>query len=165
MDAATLREFFSYNDWARDRLMAQAVGLENEQLDRRFEMGEGSLRATLEHLYVAEWLWLERWRGRSPKKGEAPASFPTMRELWDAWKQTASERNRFVNGLSNDDLAKMVSYVNLAGNSYTFSLGHMLLHVCNHGTHHRAQAVNMLRHVGVPAPEMDFLVMHRSANG
>lgn len=31
-----------------------------------------------------------------------------------------------------------------------------LLPLCTHGTHHRAQALNMLRHLEVPIPDLDL---------
>ena len=34
--------------------------------------------------------------------------------------------------------------------TYTFTRGVTLVHVCTHGTHHRAQCINMLRHLNVP---------------
>ena len=43
----TIRDFFAYNDWARDRLMPIVVVLTDSQLDQPFEMGPGSLRETL----------------------------------------------------------------------------------------------------------------------
>ena len=159
MDLATIRELFVYNDWGRDRLMALADKLDDAQLDRPFEMGEGSLRKTLQHLFGAEWSWLERCRGRSPAHGECPRDFPTIAALWQQWRQTARERNAHIDTLTNADLASSVTFVHPSGQEYTFTLGHVLLHVCNHGTHHRAQALNMLRHLGAPVPEMDLLQM------
>lgn len=155
-----IRELFHYNDWGRDRLMSLAVGLAAAQLDRPFPMGEGSLRKTLEHLFGAEWTWHERCNGRSPASGECPRNFPTLSALWDRWRQTADQRNGFLDSLDNADLTRPVPYVSRTGRSYSFQLGHVLLHVCCHGTHHRAQALNMLRHLGAPVPEMDFLEMH-----
>ena len=39
-----------------------------------------------------------------------------------------------------------------------FTRGSILLHVFNHGTHHRVQCLNMLRHLGVdPLPEIDLI--------
>ncbi len=49
----TIRECFNYNAWARDRLLDMAAGTSEDQLDRLFEMGCGSLRETLRHLYRA----------------------------------------------------------------------------------------------------------------
>ena len=155
----TLAELFFFNDWARDVLMNTAAGANDEQLDRPFEMGEGSLRATLQHLFGAEWLWLERWKGRSPPREEVPQAFANLGEMWNTWRKTAQERDAYLATLTPNDLEKDVTYTNTLGNTYTFKLGPMLLHVCNHGTHHRAQASNMLRHLGATPPELDVLGM------
>ena len=52
--------------------------------------------------------------------------------------------------------------VTLAGQTHRFTLGAALVHVTTHGMHHRAQCLNMLRHLGVPGgrdrlPEIDPL--------
>ena len=159
MDVATIRELFVYNDWGRDRLMALAENLSDPQLDQPFKMGEGTLRKTLEHLFGAEWTWLERCRGRSPAKGECPRGFPEMSGLWEKWRQVAESRNAFLDTLTTADLSRSVTYLHPSGKTYSFQLSHVLLHVCCHGTHHRAQALNMLRHLDAPVPEMDLLCM------
>lgn len=82
-----------------------------------------------------------------------------MAALWQTWRETAGERNTYFDGPTDADLERDVTYTNVKGQSFTFQLGYMLMHICNHGTHHRAQALNMLRHVGVQPPEMDLLVM------
>jgi len=157
MNLATIRVLFTYNDWARDQLMPLLAPLDAGRLDREFDIGLGSLRRTMGHLYGAEWIWLARWKGRSPAKQEIPSDSQEMGDLWQSWRETADERDLFLDSLSDADLERNVTYTNLKGIEWTFKLGHMLLHVCNHGTHHRAQALNMLRRVGVPPPEMDFL--------
>jgi uncharacterized damage-inducible protein DinB len=160
MNVETLRGFFVYNDWARDRLMPYMIDLRDEQLDRPFEMGEGSLRKTMWHIFGAEWSWLQRWKGHAPKHGDCPRDFATMQDLWEQWRKTADERNRFLDTLTDDDLQRPITYTTPLGEQATFKLGHMMMHVCNHGTHHRAQAVNMLRHLGVDPPQMDLLYMY-----
>src|SRR5690349_4289841 len=45
----------------------------------------------------------------------------------------------------------------MRGGQYTSPLFDILLHVANHGTHHRAQALNMLRHLDVKAPRIDYI--------
>ncbi|UCC32325.1 MAG: DinB family protein, partial [Phycisphaerales bacterium] len=109
MDVATIRELFAYNDWGRDRLMAIAEGLSDAQLDCPFEVGEGSLRKTLEHLFGAEWTWLERCRGRSPVSGECPRDFPTTAGLWDNWRRVADGRNALIDALADVDLRRSVT--------------------------------------------------------
>lgn len=45
-----------------------------------------------------------------------------------------------------------------AGRTHTTTLGDVLLHVCVQGVHHRAQALNMLRHLGAEVPALDYIV-------
>lgn len=52
--------------------------------------------------------------------------------------------------------------VTLAGKTHRFMLGTALVHVTTHGMHHRAQCLNMLRHLSAPGisdrlPEIDPL--------
>lgn len=160
MNLATIRELFAYNDWARDRLMTCVAPLDDAKLDRVFEMGEGSLRKTLEHIHGSEWAWLQRWKGWSPTKADLPGGFPSMTAVWERWRQTATERGAYLATLKDADLASPITYSNYKGESHSARLGYMMLHVCNHGTHHRAQAINMLRHVGIAAPGLDLIIMH-----
>ena len=43
------------------------AGLTGDQFRRPLGNSFSSLRDTLAHLLAVEWLWLERWRGRSPQ--------------------------------------------------------------------------------------------------
>jgi uncharacterized damage-inducible protein DinB len=49
------------------------------------------------------------------------------------------------------------------GRSYTFTRGGVLTHVTTHGMHHRAQALNMLRQLGVemlpPSAVVEWMLM------
>jgi len=62
-----LRELYDYNYWARDRQLEACSKLSEEQLLRPMGNSFPSLRDTLAHLLAAEWIWLERFRGRSPQ--------------------------------------------------------------------------------------------------
>jgi uncharacterized damage-inducible protein DinB len=159
MDLGTIRILFQHNDWGREQLMAVADRLTDEQLDRPFEMGPGTLRKTLEHIFAAEWVWLARWGGRSPTQGECPRNLPTMGDLLRVWRETATQREAFLNTLTDADLERDVDYRNTVGKPGRYQLGIMMLHVCTHGTHHRAQAINMLRQLGVTPPELDVTAM------
>ena len=44
------------------------------------------------------------------------------------------------------------------GREYAFPRGNVIVHVTTHGMHHRAQCVNMLRHIGInPLPQSSVL--------
>ena len=59
-----VRELYVYNYWARDRQLEACEALTEEQFLRPMGNSFSSLRDTLAHLLGAEWIWLERWRGR-----------------------------------------------------------------------------------------------------
>jgi uncharacterized damage-inducible protein DinB len=159
METGTLRGLFAHNDWARDKLMTLASKLSDEQLDRRFEMGPGSLRETLRHLYGAERIWFERWQGGEQPQFPRARTISPLSDLWQAFRDLAAARNMYLDTLGEADLQRPVTYANPEGETHTFPLGDLMLHVCNHGFHHRAQALNMLRHSGVKVPGLDYLFM------
>lgn len=161
MGLRTFSELLTFNDWAREKLLAAAAPLSDAQLDRTFEMGEGSLRATLAHLWFAEQIWLDRWLGGNrPQLAKADPAI-SIAELHERFRRTGAERAAFLTAKSDRDLDAPISFTNMRNETYTFSLRDLLLHVCNHGSHHRAQAVNMLRHVGAEAPKpgVDYIFM------
>lgn len=61
--------------------------------------------------------------------------------------------------MGTSDLARVVPYRDSKGALYKASLGDMLLQGCVHSQHHRAQAINMLRHVGAAPikPGLDYI--------
>jgi uncharacterized damage-inducible protein DinB len=156
----TIRECFRYNDWARDRLLGLATGLTDTQLDRPFEMGEGSLRATVYHLWAAEFGWLNRWQPQTSVSYDAECVGEPATEIARRFRETTAARDAFLARLDDASLSGTITFRNKKGIMSTFNFGDMMLHVCNHGTHHRAQALNMLRHLGVetPKPGIDYVL-------
>ncbi|MGE0480977.1 MAG: DinB family protein [Phycisphaerae bacterium] len=163
----TIRELFAYNDWARQRLLDASAALADDALDRPFQMGQGTLRKTLHHLYAAERVWLDRWLGVVTPPDRRVADRAPLAALAADQHALAAERDRFIAALRDDELSRPVTYTNLRGETNTFELGRLLLHVCNHGVHHRAQALNMLRRLGValPKPEIDYIFMKLTQPG
>lgn len=162
IERATIRAYFEYGDWATRRVLECAAGLSDEQLDRPFEMGVGSLRATLLHIRFAEQWWYENWvHGPGRPFPELPPKTPVAeaRRLFD---ETAAARNAHLAGRSATDLLAIVAAQPRPEVRREFPLGVTALQLCHHGTHHRAQAVNMLRRVGGEAIDLDYMYHVRS---
>jgi len=160
VDLETLRDFFRYTDWANDRVLTAAAALSDEQLDRPFDMGLGTLRKTLLHIRDAECWWYGNWTNgpdRPFPKLEAQTRVAAIRE---SFHQAAEQRNAYI-ALGHADMARPVSAQPRPDRVLTFKLGETLLQLCHHSTHHRAQAANMLRHVGATPPELDYVHMLR----
>lgn len=156
----TIRTILRYSDWANGRAIAAAEPLGDDALDRTFEMGVGSLRRTLIHILNGESVWLARWRQLEPAwPSESEQVSPT--EVGRRLAAMYPERDAFLATLRDTDLARVQRYRDSRGSLFDATLGDMLFQACNHSIHHRAQAVNMLRHVGAGLVELDYMVWLR----
>lgn len=153
----TIVEYFRYGDWARDRVLAVAGGLDDAALDRPFQMGMGSLRATLTHVCDAERWWLENWTRGMPDRFETMPGTTPVEAIRDAACEVSEARFAYLAGSSGGDLRRAVYARPRPGVDLTFVLGDTMLQLCGHGTHHRAQALNMLRRLGAEVPPLDSI--------
>ncbi len=158
MRLASLRDLFNYGAWANTCIWDTAADLKDEQLDRAFEMGEGSLRKTLAHVYGAERAWYERCEG--PDADKLPHSSETHKliDIQAATRRISQMRGDWLATMSDAALDREITYAK-GDRTYTHPLSDVLLHVCNHGIHHRAQALNMLRRLGKEVQMLDVMVM------
>ena len=157
---AVLNEMFDYNYWARDRQIQACAGLTEEQFVRPLGNSFPSLRDTLTHLLAVEWLWLERWRERSPQTLLAPEEFPTLAALSQRWATVEREMREYVAGLSEEGLQCPVTCRSTRGQTWTFTLWRMMLHLLQHQSYHRGQVTALLRQLGTAPPKVDFLDAH-----
>ncbi|HEV2425625.1 MAG TPA: DinB family protein [Terriglobia bacterium] len=161
-----LRELFDYNYWARDRQLEACAALTEEQFLRPMGSSFSSVRDTLAHLVAVEWVWLERWLGRSPTKAEAQAfaagTFPNLAVFRERWQAVENDLRAYLGGLEEARLKQPLTYTNTKGERWAYPLGETLFHVANHQTYHRGQITTMLRQLGAAAPGIDYLVKYEA---
>jgi uncharacterized damage-inducible protein DinB len=155
-----LRELIDYNYWARDRQLQACAALSQEQFLRPLGASFPSVRDSLAHLVAVEWIWLERWRGRSPQSLLSAEKFPTLAAISERWSVVERELRAFLDGLSDEALERPFTYVNLKGETWTYVLWRAVFHVLNHQSYHRGQVTTQLRQLGVQPPQVDFLLAH-----
>ena len=159
----TLRELFDYNYWARDRQLEACSVLTEEQFLRPMGNSFSSVRDVLAHLIFAEWVWLERWLGRSPTQADrqqvAAERFPALASIRERWNTIEGSMRSYLAGLDEHTLSHPLTYTNWRGQVCTYPLGQTMLHVANHQTYHRGQVTTLLRQLGARAPTIDYLVM------
>lgn len=114
------------------------------------------VHALLCHVLNAQHIWLSRITG-------VPAEFePWEMHLVDAYALLNNRNLEQTNAvLESEDASRTVHYANTVGQSFSNTVGDILFHVVNHGTHHRAQIASLLRSVGVLPPVMDFIAYKR----
>ncbi len=122
-----------------------------------------SLRDTLAHLVAVEWVWQERWRGRSPSREDyfrdwGTDRFPTLAAVSERWANVEQLVRDCLAHLTEDQLARPLTYKNNKGETWKYPLWQTLWHVVNHQTYHRGQVTTLLRQLGAQAAQVDFLV-------
>lgn len=154
-----------YNAWANARLYSEARRLSDESFRKDVGAFFRSLHGTLNHLLVADRIWMRRFTG----EGEHPARldailFDDLPSLEAARRAEDARIIRYVDGLSEEAIGADLGYATTKGAPQRFVLGHLLAHWFNHQTHHRGQAHCILTGLGVaePAP-LDLLAMYREA--
>lgn len=117
----------------------------------------GSIQGTLAHFSGADWVWLERWHGRSPRALPEGSAVTTLERLREKWAPVQDSHLAFVSSVAADRLTAPITYVNFAGQTMTYALGEALVHVANHGTYHRGQVATLLRQLGHKPIPTDYL--------
>jgi uncharacterized damage-inducible protein DinB len=167
VNQSDIKQLFDYTEWANDRAFKAATQLDDEQLRRDFKISHNSIFGTLLHMAGAEWIWLERWQGRSPAAAEAWSLWKTdscadLATLSERWHEVVSRRAEFISGLDEAGLMSELSFKLLSGDASTMRLAHQMQHVVNHATLHRGQVVGMIRQLGVEPPSTDMLFFFRN---
>jgi uncharacterized damage-inducible protein DinB len=162
---AYLTQLYDYNYWANRRFIAVAAGLSAEQLFRDHAQGWGNVHHTLVHMMSAEWVWLQRWQGHSPRALLPWEDFPTVAPIQIRWAALEDEMRRFVTAQTPVSLQRKVTYTNTKGINYTLELWQMMVHVANHGTHHRGELAAMFALMDVPHPEEDWFLYFLERSG
>ena len=162
MDLKDIKNLFDYTEWANELAMDAANKLPDEGLRRDVGISHGSIFGTLVHMAGAEWIWLERWNGRSPVKDDAwslwsPESCVDIAVLRDRWTNLINDRAQLVSQLDETRLAAELPFKLLSGHPSSMPLINQMQHVVNHATMHRGQIVGMIRQLGIEPPATDLL--------
>lgn len=157
-----IHTLIEYNYWARDRVLVSAEQLTPEQLARQLGSSFGSVLDTLVHMYFAEWIWYQRWRGESPTAGPDRSGLVSVAALRDAWRPLEAQIRTHVESLGPEGLSRVIHYRLLSGQPGVSSYWQMIAHVVNHGSYHRGQVAAMLRILGASsAQSTDMIVFFR----
>jgi len=152
-----------YNQWANARLYRMARQLEDVLYRRNAGAYFGSLHGTLNHLLVADRIWMHRLSGTGSRPEKLDA---ILFEDFDSLHAARVEEDRriitFVQSLDEAAFEEMWDYRTLIGTPYRQPRREILAHLFNHETHHRGQAHAILTGLGVAEPEpLDLLLMQR----
>jgi uncharacterized damage-inducible protein DinB len=158
MDLREGRFLLGFNRWANARLLGAVAALSPAEFTRDLRSSFPTVRDTLVHVLWAEWLWLERCLGRSPKSVLDPVDFPALETIRTQWRPVEEGWVALLAQADEAELRRVVTYTNRKGEEWRYPVADVLRHVVNHSTFHRGQLVTMLRQLGAVPPTTDLLV-------
>jgi len=161
MTPEDVRALFDFNAWANRRTLEAAAALKTEEFTRAMGSSFSSVRDTLAHIYGGEWLWLERFQGRSPAGLPEAGQFADLASLRSRWVELEERLLAYVRGLSQTDIERVFEYKTLKYGVYSNPLWESLQHLVNHGTYHRGQVTTLLRQLGAKAIATDLMHFYR----
>ena len=161
MSPEHIRQLYDYNAWANRRAIEASSALTAEQFTRPLGSSFSSVRDTLAHIYGAEWIWLERFQGRSPSSLPDAKEFTTLASLRERWLEHEARLLGFVRGLTQADLDRVMEYKTLKFGVYRNPLWQSMQHLVNHGTYHRGQVTTLLRQLGAQPILTDLMHFYR----
>ena len=160
MDLPLIQELYRYNRWANDRVFEAVAALSPQDFTKDLCNSYPSVRDTLTHIVSGEWIWLQRWKGTSPRQMFDPEEFSELNPLKARWVELSADQSAFLGAVTPERLRAVLAYVNLKGQTWRYPLWRQMYHVVNHSSYHRGQLTTMLRQLkAVPVPT-DFLVFH-----
>jgi uncharacterized damage-inducible protein DinB len=159
MNTDYFRTIFAYNYARHDKLWECIAHLTDEQYTRDSAYSVGSIRNHMVHLASVDARWLARIEGTPPPEGLMYEDFPTAQATNLVYEGVKSKVLAYVNGLADSDLGRVITYdIPQRGGMKHDILAHILGHMVNHGTDHRARVLAMLHSLGAPTFEQDLMI-------
>jgi uncharacterized damage-inducible protein DinB len=160
VSADALRLHIEYTAWASQRLVGAAAQLSPEELTRDFQTADRSVLGTLAHLYAADRLWLSRLAG-APFPGFVTEADRSMEVLQNDWPALQERWRQWAASLTDEGAKSPLAYQDMRGRPWQQPVWQLVLHVVNHGTHHRGQVSGFLRSLGYAPPALDLVLYFR----
>ena len=151
---------YDYHYWATRRILSARAQATHEQFTVAAPHSFGSLRGTLVHTLDAEYSWrmllqhntLEAFREMKDE------DFPSFDSLEQRWMREQELMRAYLASLQEEGVSGIVRYTTPEGEKRERVRWHCLLHVVNHGTHHRSEAAAILTDFGHSPGDLDFTV-------
>ena len=164
MTADMLRMHLDYTAWASGKLVDAAAQLTPEELTRDFGTSDHSVLGTLVHVFAADRIWLCRVTGTpAPEPFVDPEKDMHLSVLQNDWQELLERWKQWAASLT--DTNAVIQYQDLKGNPHQSPAWQIVLHLVNHGTHHRGQAAGFLRTMGHAPPTLDLIGYYRIQGG
>ena len=153
-----LDRLLEHDAWTTGQLLDRCRALSDDQLDRPFDIGHRTVRATLQHIIFNMEAWSALMAGATTLPPRPPREGESLSTLADRLTRAAAVLAHVAHAVRAregwDD--RWLDVLDSPPTEKTY--GGAIAHVITHSMHHRAQLLYMLRQLGLTAlPEGDVL--------
>ena len=168
-----------YNSLMNDGIYRVVATLSVEERERDMGVFFCSLHGTLNHILLADRIWMGRFATCTTQKFSALANaklifeFESLKQiLYSDFEELHRERmetdksiEQWLQEIESDILSIAIDYTNSSGKTRSNQLWFALTHFFNHQTHHRGQVTALLNQLGRDYGVTDFPIMYDLAQG
>ena len=161
-----------YNQWMNAKVYDAASRLSAAELAEERGAFFGSILGTLNHLVVADTLWLKRFAAHHSSSTTLAVMEPLPipgrldQPMFDDLEGLTAHRKwlddviiNWIVALTDDELNAALSYHNTKGVASSKRFSQLIYHFFNHQTHHRGQVSTLLFQVGIDIGVTDLLAL------
>lgn len=160
MDADYFRFLYDHMCWARDKVLAAAEGLSQEEYARDTGFTYKSIGGILAHTLGGETVWLPRLRGDQPAQTRFEDA-PDVAMLRSRWAEAESAHRAYLAKLTDAEVASDLVFTGRDGQERRVPRWQILTLVYHHTTQHRSEAAEALSLIGHSPGDMDVMVFTR----
>jgi len=148
-----------YNSHANNAMFSHISKLSDEEWKKEYPGYFKSIRELCNHIYIADFNWLKRFRSLRQFKCLSNPIFKIDLTIDSKVFDSIDEYNRkrkeldqllaeFAVELTDEDLKRQITYKSLKGEQQTRNAGGSVMHFFNHETHHRGMISLYLEFLG-----------------
>jgi uncharacterized damage-inducible protein DinB len=154
MNADAFRHLYDYHFSENRRLLDLADQLSADDFNRPVHYSHGPLRDQLIHLASVDEAWFSGLGGVQPPEAQDPQRYNDRRLLRAYFERVEQFVRAYLDGLRDEQLFERPFP---EGEDHDLYLWQVLVHVVNHATDHRAQALRLLNDLGIQSGPQDYI--------
>ncbi|MBT9099508.1 DinB family protein [Methylovulum psychrotolerans] len=167
-----IRLMAEYNAWMNIKVFTAALTLPEAERVADKKAFFGSIIGTLNHLLVADTLWLKRFAGHPAlytalgpvARLPTPTAlnqqlFTDLQGLYEHRQWLDTVIVEWAEAITEPDLTHILHYVSTKGVPGDKDFFSLIMHFFNHQTHHRGQATTLLCQAGVDVGVTDLVAL------
>ena len=160
-----LQSYLNFNLWANSQLTDWLLAKESRLLTTELKSSFPTIDKTLEHIWVAEFLWMKRIQGETFENIFEVCAGKDTHFITQILLDQSKTYVEYLESLTEESLYDVIYYTLFSGDKGSATIANILQHVVNHGTYHRGQLVTMGRELGFEnPPRTDYMEYVRKSS-